>query len=132
MGRTNRPGGAGQGRWGRVLQVLQQAISADSRLKTTPREQIAESLMHDGRLPKDTAPELVYEVLRIMREGGMGLRQSDLQPCSIEFFWDAEAGRVHDGIDLSMGVDWTGAPPVWEGRELPENLLTTTADHARI
>ncbi len=106
-----------------ILQTLQRAISGDSRLKTTTPEQIAELLIHDGRLPKQTTPGLVCEVLGIMREGGMGLWEPELQPCSIEFYWDAEAGRVPDNIDLSMSVDWTGAPPIWEEREVPEKLL---------
>ena len=105
-----------------ILRILQQAISGDSRLKTTPREHIAKLLISDGRLPEETSPKLVCEVLGIMREGGMGLREPELQPCMIEFFWDGEAGRLHDGIDLSMSVDWTGAPPIWEQREIPEKL----------
>lgn len=106
-----------------VLQILQLAISNDSRLKTTPAEEIAERLIHDGRLPKGTPVELVKEMLGIMREGGMGLRLPEIQPCSIEYFWDAEAGRVNDTINLSMSVDWTGAPPVWEERAVPTRII---------
>lgn len=105
-----------------VLQILQLAISSDSRLKTTPPEEITKRLIQDGRLPKETPVELVNEMLGIMREGGMGLRLPELQPCAIEYFGDAGAGRVDNIIDLSMSVDWTGAPPLWEKREIPTRV----------
>jgi hypothetical protein len=120
-GETNGPSGEPIGPR-QILRILQQAISGDSRLKRTSPEHIAKLLIGDGRLPEEISPKLVCEVLEIMREGGMGFREPELQPCSIEFFWDVEAGRVHDGIDLSMSVDRTGAPPIWEKREIPEKL----------
>lgn len=111
-----------------VLQVLQLAISHDSRLKTPP-EEIAKHLIHNGDLPMETPIELVNEMLGIMREGGVGLRSPKLQPCSIEFFWDPESGHVSDTIDLSMSVDWTGVPPPWEDRTIPPKI---THDKSRL
>lgn len=61
-------------------------------------------------------------MLEILGDGGLGLRGPDLQPCSLEFFWNDELGQISPNMDLSMCIDWTGAPAQWEERTVPKKL----------
>lgn len=108
-----------------VLQTLRDAIFYDSRLKTTSPKEITRQLINDGRLPAGTSLALVYELLEVLKAGGVGLRSPVLQPCALEVFWDHEVGDISPNLDLSMSIDWTGAPDSWEERAVPKKLTHT-------
>jgi len=67
----------------------------------------------------------VADVLEILRAGGLGLRSPTLVPCSPELFWDDDRGSIVSNIDLRLGIEWIGAPDIWEERTLPEKLAHT-------
>ncbi len=108
-----------------VLYALRQAIADDSRLKTTPAKEVVRQFIARGYLPEEPSPALVADVLEILRAGGLGLRSPTLIPCSLELFWDDDVGNLHSNIDLSLSVEWVGAPDIWEERTLPEKLTHT-------
>jgi hypothetical protein len=64
-------------------------------------------------------------MLKVMRAGGLGLRSPVLQPCSLELFWDTDAGHVSGSIDLGLNLEWRGAPDLWEERAVPERFTHT-------
>jgi hypothetical protein len=106
-----------------VLHAIRQALSDDSSLKRgVPAEEIARQLITRGYLQEEPSLALVEEMLEVLEEGGLGLRNPTLQPCALEYFWDSEAGRLHRNIDLSMAVDWIGAPATWWDRKMPQKL----------
>jgi hypothetical protein len=109
-----------------ILQALRQALSDNSRLKRgAPTEEIATQLIIGGYLQEKPSLTLVEEMLEVLEAGGLGLRSPTLQPCSLEFFWDDDRGGLGN-IDLSMSIEWVGAPDMWEERTVPEKLT-----HAR-
>jgi hypothetical protein len=108
-----------------ILRALQEALSNDSWLKRSSTEEVIKQLNAGGYLQGKPSPSLVAEMLKIMRAGGLGLRSPVLQPCSLEVFWDADAGHVSDGIDLGLNLEWRGAPDLWEERTAPERLRHT-------
>lgn len=109
-----------------VLHAVRQALFDDSSLRGgAPLERIARQLVSDGYLSEEPSLVLVQEVLKILEEGGFGLRRPTLQPCSLEFFWDDEAGRLMQNMNLSMSVEWVGAPGLLEERLMPEELTHT-------
>ena len=109
-----------------ILQALRQALSDNSRLKGgAPTEEIATQLILGGYLREKPSLTLVEEMLEVLEAGGLGLRSPTLQPCSFEFFWDDDEGGLGN-IDLSMSIEWVGAPDIWEERTVPEKLT-----HAR-
>lgn len=63
--------------------------------------------------------------MRVMRAGGLGLRSPTLQPCSLELFWDADAGHISGGIDLGLNLERRGAPDLWEEQAVPQKLTHT-------
>jgi hypothetical protein len=106
-----------------VLYAVRQALFDNSRLKGgAPTQEIAEQLVVGGYLPTAPSLALVEEMLKVLEEGSHGLRSPTLQPCSLEYFWDAEAGRLNRRMDLSMSIEWIGAPSPWRDRTVPEKL----------
>ena len=106
-----------------VLHAIRQALFDDSSLKGgAPAEEIAEQLFVRGYLQEEPSLALVEQMMDVLEEGGLGLRSPTLQPCALEFFWDADAGRLRSNIDLSMSTDWIGAPATWWDRTMPKTL----------
>ena len=108
-----------------ILRALRRAYSDDSRLKTTPLEEVSRELIIRGYLQAEFSAALVADVVEVMEAVNCRPGSPTLQPCSIEFFWDDEEGRLHKNIDLSMCIDWVGAPAPWEERSVPESLTHT-------
>ena len=108
-----------------VLQALQKALHDDSSLKRASAEELVRQLSIGGYLEAKASLSLVAEMLRIMRAGGLGLRSPVLQPCSLELFWDADAGQVSGGIDLGLNLEWRGATYPWEERAVPKKFTHT-------
>lgn len=93
-----------------ILQALQKALHDNSSLKRASAEEITRQISIDGYPEAKAKPSLVEDMLEIMGARGLGLRSPVLQPYSLEFFWDADAGRVSGGIDLGLNLKWRGAP----------------------
>ena len=108
-----------------VLRALQEALSNESWLKRSSTEEVAKQLNVGGYLQGKPSSSLVAEMLRVMRAGGLGLRSPTLQPCSLEVYWDADAGHVSDGIEFGLNLEWHGAPDLWEERTVPQELTHT-------
>ena len=108
-----------------ILQALQKALRDNSSLKTSSAEEVTRQLSIGGYLEAKASPSSVAKMLKVMRVGGLGLRSPVLQPCSLEFFWDADAGQISSGIDLGLNLAWRGAPSLWEERTVPEKFTNT-------
>ena len=108
-----------------ILQALQKALHDNSSLKRASAEEVIRQISVGGYLKVRASPSLVAEMLRIMRAGGLGLRSPMLQPCSLELFWDADAGQVSGGIDLGLNLEWHGATYPWEERAVPKKFTHT-------
>ncbi len=65
---------------------------------------------------------LVVEMLEILEHGGLGLRSPTPQPCALEFHWDRQRDQLHPNIDLSMSLEWTGAPMFPDQDSVPKEL----------
>jgi hypothetical protein len=85
-----------------VLQTVQKALHVNSSLKRATAEEVTRQIHIGGYLEARASPSLVADMLEVMRAGGLGLRSPELQPCSLELFWDGSAGQVSDGIDLDQ------------------------------
>jgi hypothetical protein len=88
----------------KILQALPKALDDNSSLKRASAEEITKQINTGGYLEEKAKPSLVAEMPNIMRAGGPGLRSPVLQPCSLELFWDADAGQISDGIDLGLNL----------------------------
>jgi hypothetical protein len=108
-----------------VLQALQKALHDNSSLKRATAEEVVRQINIGGYLEAKASPSLVADMLKVVRAGGFGLRSPELQPCSLELFWDASAGQVSGGIDLGLNLEWRGAPDLWEERAVPERFTHT-------
>jgi hypothetical protein len=84
-----------------VLQAVQKALHVNSSLKRATAEEVTRQIHIGGYLEARASPSLVADMLEVMRAGGL-LRSPELQPCSLELFWDGSAGHVSDGIDLDQ------------------------------
>jgi hypothetical protein len=82
----------------------------------------AKQLVVGGYLREEPSLALVAEMLDILEDAGHGLRRPTLQPCALEFFWDDEAGRVQENIDLSFAIDWIDASHLREAEMVPEEF----------
>ena len=115
-----------------ILRALQHAIADDPRLKAAPAKEVVRRFIAGEYLAEGPSPALVADVLEILRAGvragGLGLRSPTvLIPCSLEFFWDDDAGCLRSNLDLGMMMEWVGAPNnIGEERILPEKIT-----HAR-
>jgi len=108
-----------------ILLALQKALQDNSSLKRASDEEVIRQLSVGGYLKAKVKPSLVADMLEIMRVGGLGLRSPVLQPCSLEEFWDADAGRVSGGVDLGLNLEWRGAPDLYEERAVPKKFSNT-------
>jgi hypothetical protein len=98
---------------------LRKAIADSSGLlQGAPVEEFAGHLVVGGYLQEEPPLTLMADVLEILEAGGLGLRSPELQPCSLEVFWDADAARISGNVDLSMSIDWIGAPTLTEHRRV--------------
>jgi hypothetical protein len=105
-----------------ILRALQEALSKDSRLKRSSIEEVAKELSLGGYLQVKPSLLLVADMLEVMKMGGLGLRSPTLQPCSVEVFWDADAGRISSSVALGLNLDWRGAPALWDELPGPEKV----------
>jgi len=108
-----------------ILQALQKALHNNSSLKRASAEEVIRQISSGGYLEAKPSRSLVADMLKVMRAGGLGLRSPVLQPCSLELFWDADAGQVSGGIDLGLNLEWRGAPDLWEERAVPKKFAHT-------
>jgi hypothetical protein len=108
-----------------TLQALQKVLHNNSSLKRASAGEVTRELNIGGYLEAKPSPSLVEEMLKIMRVGGLGLRSPELQPCSLELFWDADAGQVSGGVDLGLNLEWRGAPDLYQERAVPKRFTNT-------
>ena len=108
-----------------ILQALQKALHDNPSLKRASAEELAKQLSVGGYLKAKASPPLVADMLRIMKAGGLGLRSPVLQPCSLDYFRDADAGQVSGNIDLGLNLEWRGAPDLYEERAVPKKFTHT-------
>jgi hypothetical protein len=109
---------------GEVLRALRKAIAdASGLLMGASAEEYARHLVVGGYLQEQPPLYLVEGTLEILEHGGLGIRSPELQPCSLDVFWNHEQGQINPNIDLSMSIDWTGAPPLWEERAIPTRII---------
>jgi hypothetical protein len=107
---------------GEIFRALQQGCGDASGLKTTSGDGLSDELIARGYLQAPFSPALVADIQEVLeavdhRPGG-----PDLQPYSLEFFWDDAARFLSSNIDSSIRVDCVSAPPPWEERTVPDTL----------
>jgi len=108
-----------------ILQALQKALHENSSLKRASAEVVKKQISIDGYPDAKVSSPLVADMLQIMRAGGLGLRSPVLQPCSLEFSWDTDEGRVSSRVDLGLNLEWRGVPDLSQERAVPKKFTNT-------